>query len=58
MLESNMNRVERLLHYTATPPEAPLVLAKGQRWDARHRQLVGTGTSLAQCCVCVMVCVC
>jgi hypothetical protein len=48
MLESNMNRVERLLHYTATPPEAPLILAKGQRWDARHRQLVGTGTSLAQ----------
>jgi ABC-type multidrug transport system fused ATPase/permease subunit len=41
MLESNMNRVERILHYTNnTAPEAPLVLAKGQRWDARHKRLI------------------
>ncbi|ELR15339.1 ABC transporter transmembrane region domain containing protein, partial [Acanthamoeba castellanii str. Neff] len=39
---SNMNRVERLLHYTATPPEAPLALARGQRWDPKLRQIVST----------------
>lgn len=56
MLESNMNRVERLLHYTATPPEAPLALPKGHIWDAKHRQIVGSGTSLAFLCfICVTV---
>jgi hypothetical protein len=40
MLEANMNRVERILHYTNTVPEAPLALASGQRWDARNKQLL------------------
>ena len=57
-----MNRVERLLHYTATPPEAPLALARGQRWDPKLRQIVGpTGACAAVCvrlCVCVCGCVC
>jgi ABC-type multidrug transport system fused ATPase/permease subunit len=48
MLESNMNHVERLLQYTATPAEAPLALAADQRWDVKRRQIVerrGTATS-------------
>jgi hypothetical protein len=48
MLESNMNHVERLLQYTATPAEAPLALAAGQSWDVKRRQIVerrGTSTS-------------
>jgi ABC-type multidrug transport system fused ATPase/permease subunit len=60
MLESNMNRVERLLHYTATPPEAPLALARGQRWDPKLRQIVSiTGACAAvRAAVRVRLCVC